>query len=258
VEQAVESGITFFDTADCYGQGRAEAILGRVLKRAGAEAVVATKCGLIRTPATAWNALRSAPRRTVTGLLRQRRGHREYSPGYVHRAAEASLRRLGRDRLDILLLHSPSRPVIDDAAFVETLEGLKSEGRIRAWGISVRGDGEGADDALRALELPGIGCVEIEVNVCNAASIDRVLRTAVERGAGVIARQPFASGALLERAAERQSETAAACLQFVLGLDGVSVVIPGMTRPEHVRANAGAAANRLPVETVEEIRRALC
>jgi aryl-alcohol dehydrogenase-like predicted oxidoreductase len=258
VERALGKGITFFDTSDVYGRGRAETILGRVLRRSRADVVIATKCGLLRTPATAFNALRSSPARTAVGLLKERRGHREYSPAYVERAVEGSLRRLGLDHLDVLLLHSPPRSIVKDGRFMEAFLRLKEAGKVRACGVSVRGGTEGVGDALAAIESTGLDCLELELNVCATDAITTALPAASERGLAVIARQPFASGALLRGASDQSPEVVAACLQFALTAPGVSVVVAGMTRPDHVGANVEAAAARFPERIVDELRAALC
>jgi aryl-alcohol dehydrogenase-like predicted oxidoreductase len=258
VERALELGITFFDTADVYGRGRAETILGRAIRRSRADAVIATKCGLLRTPATFFNALRSSPGGTAVGILKERRKHREYSPAYIERAVEKSLRRLGRDGIEVLLLHSPPRPVLEDASFMDAFWRLKEAGKVRACGVSVRGGPDGIGDTLAALEISGLDCVELELNICAKDAVATALPAASERGLAVIARQPFASGALLRDGSGRSPGVVAACLQFALSAPGVSVVIPGMTRPEHVSANIEGAAAPLPEGALDELRIAPC
>ena len=259
VERALALGITFFDVADVYGRGRAETILGRVLRRSRADAVIATKCGLLRTPATVLNALRSSPAGTAAGLVTERRGHREYSPAYVERAVEASLRRLGLDHIHVLLLHSPPQSVLKDASFMEAFSRLKAAGKVRACGVSVRSGSDGVGDALAAIEISGLDCLELELNACATDVVGTALPAASERGLAVIARQPFASGALLRHRPGKLAEVVATCLQFALGAPGVSVVIAGMTRPEHVTANI-EAATAAPVagSALDELRAALC
>jgi aryl-alcohol dehydrogenase-like predicted oxidoreductase len=265
VERALESGITFFDTADCYGRGRSERILGKLVRRLRGEVVIATKCGLVRTPATMATALRSSPglRRaagTLTGLARERRGYRDYSAAYIERAAEASLRRLNTDYVDVLLLHSPPRSVLVEGSFADILERLRERGAIRAWGVSVRGNGDAAEDALAALRLPGLQCLELELNLCAAWASSSVLPFARERGVGVIARQPFGSGSLLRHpGTARYRTTVAACLQFPIRAAGVAVAIAGMTRPQHVSANVEAALGTVVADNeVARIRDLLC
>jgi aryl-alcohol dehydrogenase-like predicted oxidoreductase len=258
VERALALGITFFDTADVYGRGRAETILGRVLRRSRTDVVIATKCGLLRTPATMLNAFRSSPAGTAVGLLKERRGHREYSPAYVERAVEASLRRLGLDYIEVVLLHSPPRSVLRDATFMEAFWRLKAAGKIGACGVSVRGGTDGVGDTLAAIEISGLDCLELELNVCATDAIGKALPAASERGLAVIARQPFGSGALLRHESGKLPGTVAACMQFALGAPGVSVVVAGMTRPEHVSANIVAAGAPVPEHALDELRAALC
>jgi aryl-alcohol dehydrogenase-like predicted oxidoreductase len=257
VERALELGITFFDTADGYGRGRSERILGAGVRSVRDRVTIATKCGLVRTPSTMAVALRTAGAgRTLAAIARARRSHREYSPAYVTRAAEASLRRLGSDYIDILLLHSPPRPVLAEAGFVDALERLRARGVVRAWGVSLRGGDDGPGDAQLALALPGLEWLEVELNLCAGWAIDAVLPAARETGISVIARQPFGSGTLFHAS---EPSAVAACLQFPIGVDGVAVTIAGMSRPEHVSENVEAAFGPpVGADEVARLRDVLC
>jgi aryl-alcohol dehydrogenase-like predicted oxidoreductase len=118
VRRALELGVTFFDTADVYGTGHSEEVLGRALAGQRDEAVIATKWGNVFDPAT----------RQVLG--------EDGGPGYVRRALEASLRRLGTDRIDLYQLHINGLPVAAGSELLGTLEELVAEGKIRAYGWS--------------------------------------------------------------------------------------------------------------------------
>ncbi len=227
VALAVDLGVSFFDTADVYGRGRSERLLGETLRGRRAAVVMATKCGLIRTP-----------------------GRTDY--------------------IDILLLHSPPSEILIQDWLPELFHMLRERGEIRCWGVSARTD----EDALSALEIAGIGCLEIPLNLCRAAALDKVIPKAASGGIAVIIRQPFASGALLPQRNSLEEAgsdkdlasgpdsgvfTPRACLQFVLQAPGVSTVIPGMTRPEHVRQNV-AFANSQPLsrDEIQSIRDRIC
>jgi aryl-alcohol dehydrogenase-like predicted oxidoreductase len=267
VAAAIANGINFFDTADAYGRGRSERLLGAEIRGHRDDVLVATKCGLIRTPTAVRNAVAAllkgpAPFRANRGgapqplrtLIRDRR---LYSPGYIVRATEASLQRLETDRIDVLLLHSPS---IESFAAEETagvMERLKTDGKVRFWGVSARGGRE----ALAALRVPGLDCVELELSLCHMEALEHVIPQAATLGVAVIARQPFASGALLSAARDRGISTETVlrcCFQFLLGVAGVTTGIAGMTRPDHVQQNVAAlGADVVPPDKVAEVR-ALC
>ena len=118
IRRAVELGVTFFDTADLYGAGHSETVLGRALAGHRDEVVIATKWG-----------------HTFDPLTRQR-GAPDTTPGYVRRALEASLRRLGVDHVDLYQFHVAAAAPEDALAVQEVLEDLVAEGRIRAYGWS--------------------------------------------------------------------------------------------------------------------------
>lgn len=118
VRRALDLGITFFDTADTYGAGHGERILGRALAGRRDEAVVATKWGYTFDETT----------RQATGA--------DPSPAYLRRAVVDSLRRLGTDRIDLYQLHLADLPLPRAEALVDTLERLVTEGLVRAYGWS--------------------------------------------------------------------------------------------------------------------------
>src|SRR5262249_35607715 len=119
IHTALDLGITLFDTADAYGGGHSERVLGRALAGRRDDVVISTKFGLLFDEAT----------RTGAGA--------DASPAYVRRACEASLRRLGTDRLDLYLLHNGADDRAAAATVVEVLEALVAEGKIRFYGSAV-------------------------------------------------------------------------------------------------------------------------
>ena len=118
IRRALDLGVTFFDTADVYGAGHSERILGAALGQDRDRVVIATKFG---------NTFADGDRR-ATGT--------DSSPAYVRRACEASLARLGTDRIDLLQLHVGELPETESDAIAGVLEELVGEGTIRAYGWS--------------------------------------------------------------------------------------------------------------------------
>jgi aryl-alcohol dehydrogenase-like predicted oxidoreductase len=125
IQRALDLGVTFFDTADVYGTGHSEHILGQALAGRRASAVIATKFGYTYNEAG----------RAITGT--------NTTPGYIRAACAASLRRLGTDYIDLYQLHVGNVPLVETDAIWETLDQLVREGQIRAYGIS-SGDPEQA------------------------------------------------------------------------------------------------------------------
>jgi aryl-alcohol dehydrogenase-like predicted oxidoreductase len=255
---ALSAGINFFDTSDVYGRGRSERILGSAVRGVRDEVVIATKCGLIRTPSTLLNASASVWAgsggggrvTSFNGLLKTRR---RYAPEYIARAGISSLRRLKTDRLDLFLLHSPPPEVLLDEEVIDAMARLRQEGTIRFWGVSARND----DEAMIALGMRGIDCLEIELNVCHPGPSTDVIPEAVSRGIAVIARQPLASGRLVIEPPPlgmTLETVVAGCLQFATGVPGVATVVTGMSQPKHVDRNLAAMNKSTGESELQEIR----
>jgi aryl-alcohol dehydrogenase-like predicted oxidoreductase len=261
LETALAAGVTFIDTADVYGDGRSERLIGKVLAaHAGERPCVATKMG------------RRVPQE-----------HAEYTPARFREWTDRSRENLGVERLDLVQLHCPPTAVIEDDALFAALDELIEEGRIAAYGVSV----ETCDQALAALARPGVATIQIILNAFRLKPLERVLPAAAAAGAGIIARVPLASGLLSgrygsgttfgaddHRTYNRHGEAfdvgetfsgvdfetgleavrrlaplvpggttmAQWALRFVLDQPGLSVVIPGARNPEQARSNAAAAA----------------
>jgi len=170
---AVESGVTFFDTADVYGDGRSERVIGRFLAgNAGQGIMVATKMG----------------RR-----VEQKPEH--YTLENFRAWTDRSRINLGTDRLDLVQLHCPPTAVFASDAVFDALDTLVSEDRIAAYGVSV----ETCDQALTAIARPGVASVQIILNAFRRKPLDQVLPAAAAAGVGIIARVPLASGLLSGR-----------------------------------------------------------
>ena len=169
LERALEMGFSLIDTADAYGAGRMERLIGRVVQNRG-EVVVVTKGGTDRTTSP-------ARKRFDRAFLRER----------VH----ASLRRLGRDRIDLYLLHNPSAVAVAGNEAIDALLELKSDGKIAHWGVSA-GDAQVAQTALRK----GAEVIEIAYNLMHASELHRLAGEIMVAGAGVLARSTLAHGLL--------------------------------------------------------------
>jgi aryl-alcohol dehydrogenase-like predicted oxidoreductase len=168
LEASVESGVTFFDTADVYGDGRSEQLIGNFLRSTGASVTVATKMG-----------------RRVDQVPEN------YTLASFRAWTDRSRRNLGVDTLDLVQLHCPPSATIDDEATYDALRTLVDAGSIAAYGVSV----ETCDQALSAIRH-GVASVQIILNAFRLKPLDEVLPAAVEAGVGVIARVPLASGLL--------------------------------------------------------------
>jgi aryl-alcohol dehydrogenase-like predicted oxidoreductase len=170
LEASAEAGVTFFDTADVYGDGRSEQLLAQFLRAHPDSGVfVATKMGR-RMDQTAAN----------------------YSLDHFREWTDRSRRNLGLDTLPLVQLHCPPSEVIDDDATWAALDTLVEEGAIAAYGVSV----ETCDQALSAIRRANVATVQIIVNAFRLKPFDEVIPAAVDAGVGIIARVPLASGLL--------------------------------------------------------------
>ena len=258
---AVDAGVTFLDTADVYGDGRSETLIGRFLaERPDAGVTVATKCGR-----------RADPHVPAA-----------FTPENLRAWTDRSRANLGVERLDLVQLHCPPTPVFSSDEVFDALDALVAEGALAAYGVSV----ETCDEALTAITRPNVASVQIILNAFRLKPLERVLPAAAEAGVAIIARVPLASGLLSGRydetttfaaddhrtynrhgeafdvgetfsgvpyevgvAAARELaalapegvSTAALALRWIVDQPGVSVVIPGARNAEQVRGNAAAA-----------------
>jgi aryl-alcohol dehydrogenase-like predicted oxidoreductase len=172
LERALEMGMNLVDTADAYGGGRMEQLIGRVLADRR-DVVVVTKGGTDRTT--------SPPRKRFDGP-------------FLREAVERSLRRLARRQIDLYLLHNPSPGALEGGEAVDTLLALKAEGKIGHWGVSC-GDVEVGRSAIRC----GAEVIEIAYNILQSADLHRLAGDVVVSGVGVLARSTLAYGLLAGR-----------------------------------------------------------
>jgi aryl-alcohol dehydrogenase-like predicted oxidoreductase len=183
----------------------------------------------------------------------------DFSPAYIERAVEASLRRLKTDYIDLYQLHSPPHDALERGDYVEALEKLRQQGKIRHWGVAC----EEPRDVLVALQQPSLESVQVAFSALEQHALDQAFPHALERKVGIIARQVFASGLLtrsvetiqadhLDRVpavaerkrqlltayatiAERSGRTRAElALHFALARPEVGVVLLGISRQEQL------------------------
>lgn len=174
IRRAVELGCNFFDTADVYGHGHSESLLGAALHDVRDQVIIATKVG-----ANFYN-----PELRL-----------DFTPGYLRMAVERSLERLRTDHIDLLQLHNPPMNLIAAPATYEPLEVLKREGLIRFYGVSVHPPEEG----VAAVQAGRPDTVQIVYNLARRDVEDTFLPTAQAAKVGVIAREPLANGFLAGR-----------------------------------------------------------
>ena len=257
---SADRGITFFDTADVYGDGRSERLIGEFLAHdaPNADITVATKMG-----------------RRIEQLTEN------YVLANFRDWTDRSRTNLGMDTLDLVQLHCPPTAVFDSGEVYDALDTLVDEGAIESYGVSV----ETCDQALAAISRPGIATVQIILNAFRLKPLDEVLPAARAAGVGIIARVPLASGLLtgkysretvfaesdhrnfnrdgshfdvgetfsgvdFETGLQAATEFAAlapagltpaqAALAWVAQIDGVSAVIPGARSVAQAQANAAA------------------
>ncbi|MEV0287739.1 aldo/keto reductase [Kribbella sp. NPDC050820] len=270
---AIEGGVTFIDTADVYGDGRSERLVGQVIKSTALNGsgglTVATKMGRrVEQVPSAYNL--------------------EAFRAWNDRSRE----NLGVDTIDLVQLHCPPTPVYSNDAVFDALDTLVDEGRIASYGVSV----ETCAEALTAIARPNVASVQIILNAFRLKPLDEVLPAAQEAGVGIIARVPLASGLLSgkydentvfgaddHRTYNRHGEAfdvgetfsgvdfgtgleavrrlmpwlpagttmAQFALRWILDQPGVTVVIPGARNPTQAAANLTAAT--LPPLTPDQL-----
>ncbi len=176
---AMENGVTFFDTADVYGDGRSEQVIGGFLAdNPGHGITVGTKMG---------RRVEQVPENYVLDSFRA--------------WTDRSRRNLGVDTLDLVQLHCPPTPVYSDDAVFDALHALVDEGVMAAYGVSV----ERVDEALTAIARPNVATVQIIANAFRLKPVEQVFPAAAEAGVGIIVRVPLASGLLSGKYDERTS-----------------------------------------------------
>lgn len=249
VRRALELGCNFFDTADVYGHGHSEDILGQALKGRREKVIIATKVG---------------------GDFYHDPSRMNFSPDYLEFALAKSCERLGTDYVDLYQLHNPPVRLMKDRRIFESLEKLKSSGKIRHYGVSIHDPEEG----LLAMREGRPAAIQVVFNIIRQEAKNQLFKIARANNVGIIAREPLANGFLtgkfkadsafpagdirhsfprnyvrsLTYASEQlrflESRTrtlAQASLRFVLDHKEVSSTIPGAKTSEQAEENLKAS-----------------
>ncbi|WP_134685906.1 aldo/keto reductase [Brevibacillus migulae] len=176
-------GITFFDTADVYGNGLGETILKDALGDIRDKVVIATKFGY-----------------DIYNLPGERKGHSElpqnWSKEHIRYACEQSLKRLGTDYIDFFQLHNPRMEAVHSEEVHDTLDQLKKEGKIREYGAAMGPDIGWEDESIAALKRPGYAAIQIINNILEQDPARNVIPVAEQENRALIVRVPHASGLL--------------------------------------------------------------
>ncbi|MCW2549263.1 MAG: putative oxidoreductase, aryl-alcohol dehydrogenase like protein, partial [Mycobacterium sp.] len=250
LQTGFKAGITLVDTADCYARGISEVLVGIAARKAPADIVICTKVGLLKTPIAQLSARRHGgvtdrlPSRVGDGVIPQ-----SFAPGYVRAAAHRSLRRLRRDRIELLVLHEPPGEVIHRAEFLPALTRLQRDGDIGAFGICCTT----VESALEALEIQGISSLQVVTNVLDTSIVDAIADRAAEHGVGLIGIAVLGDGTILSKvpAADREL-TLRGCITEMVSDQRLSSVLVGASNPAHVAGLVAAAGK--PLDDAERAR----
>jgi aryl-alcohol dehydrogenase-like predicted oxidoreductase len=242
LERALELGVSLLDTADIYGQGDSEREIGRLLARRRDSAFVVTKVGkrfsrkmqLMRPFKPLLKPVLARAQGAKSAVVGQRDANldTDFSPAHITEAAHASLRRLGFDYVDALLLHSPPAAAITTAAG-EALAALKKAGKVRHFGISC--DDLAALEA--ALEIPGVELLELPLDVIDAAAAMGLAEEIGRRNIGVLAREVMRL---------QPGVPAAEALRIAVARPTVTSVILGTSSRRHLEEAVAALAGTKP------------
>jgi aryl-alcohol dehydrogenase-like predicted oxidoreductase len=265
IRRARDLGVNFFDTADSYGFGRSESLLGIVLSRQRQSVVIATKVGVMRMG---------------DGSLRK-----DFSREHIFHAVDGSLKRLRTDYIDLYQAHNPTLQQLRTEEIQEAMARLQEIGKIRYWGVSI----STVDEGIEIINRGWGNSLQVLYNALNQEPAFSLFPLAKQKGYGIVARVPLASGLLtgkfrpdstfagddvrqnfltakrLEEVSPRVDEIRSvvggaaktltdAALQFVLSDDAVSATIPGSRNARQVEMNVAAAESRLPADVVERLR----
>jgi len=264
LHKAVEMGVNFIDTADVYGDGKSERLVGRLCKESSEQIYVTTKAGRRLNPHVAEG----------------------YNRKNLSAFVDRSLKNLGTETIDLLQLHCPPTEVFYNPEVFGALDDFVEQGKIRYYGVSV----EKVEEALKAIEFPGVQSVQIIFNMFRHRPFELFFEQAKKRKVGILARVPLASGLLTGKMTPDRKFTAddhrtfnrhgeefdrgetfsgvdfelglkvieqlkAICpeemsmvqfaLKWILMFDAVTCTIPGAKRPSQAEENF--AASDLPV-----------
>ncbi len=282
---AFEQGINFFDTADSYGYGHSEELLGRIFKSRRNQIIFASKVGMLSS-SLAYIGKKFLPiLQPLRPLLQPWKGairsvskrRQNFSPGYITQAVEQSLRRLHTDYLDLYQLHNPPTSILQQGEVFETLDHLKHQGKIRFYGVSAHT----ISDALLCLQYSNISSLQVAFNLLKQEAVEDLFPQVEKKGIALIARVPLARGLLTSKMAIRTGgllgvseeqegrrkvkelsflerngmrSISQAAILFVLHYPEISVVIPGTRSTKHLEENLGALkVSPLSLEELKKI-----
>ncbi len=273
LNEAYDKGVNFFDTSDHYSLGESEKLIGKAFKNKRDKIIIGTKAGTLYSHrAVAALKLRPLlkpfrkymqPLKIPFHLMRANQKRKDFSKSYLVAAVENSLKRLQTDYIDLFQLHKPSKEILEKGEFIETLEMLKQQGKIRYYGISCAEN----EDALICFNYPEISSVQITVNLLDNKCVEDILSIAKEKRIGVIARNPRAQGHLTAEFNDIMAETyakdykefeikkekakkfkvlvnnkrtlAQAAIQYALSYEEVSTAIPRSVNSKQLMENLG-------------------
>jgi|TARA_B100000315_G_scaffold237873_1_gene255088 aryl-alcohol dehydrogenase-like predicted oxidoreductase len=247
LKKAFDMGVTFYDTSPLYGYGHSEELIGATFKSVRERIVISSKVGFVNF-----------------------KGKQDFSPEYIQKSLESSLRRLQTDYIDVFQLHDPPIELLrQDSRIVECLKSLKSAGKIRVIGISTKSP----EESLIAIDEFNFESAQVNFNLVDQRALDiGLFRKCEENGVGVIGRTPLCFGFLTgqynakdsydpsdhrslwspeqidlwanayrlfadELIEEEEQTNAQISLRFCLSYPALSTIIPGMLTVEHVEEN---------------------
>jgi aryl-alcohol dehydrogenase-like predicted oxidoreductase len=274
LNRAIDLGVTLIDTALGYGNGHSEQLVGEAVRSRSERIVVATKI-------PPKNGIWPAP----DGIDPED----AFPADWVRSCTERSLSNLGLETIDVQQFHVWSDDWVGRGTWLEAIEQLKSEGRIRAFGVSI--NDHQPSNALKLIESGAVDTVQVIYNVFDQSPEDELLDACAEHGIGVLARVPFDEGsltgaigpdtefpegdfrnryfrddrtaqvdervrAILEDLGIERTELAEVALRYILSHPAVSSAIPGMRTVRNVERNAAVGDGRgLPAEQVAALKR---
>lgn len=269
LNQAIDSGINFIDTADVYGEGESEKAVGKIVKSRKEKIYVASKCGRRISPFE----------------------NKNFTVETLRQHVEDSLKNTGLETIDLIQLHCPPNEVYYRPEIFELFDKLKQEGKIQNLGVSI----EKIEQGLKAIEYPNVTSLQIIFNMFRLRPSQLLFKEAAKKDVGIIVRVPLASGLLsgkfkkdtqFERGDHRffnrkglmfdKGETfsgvpydvglntveqikklfnnpdnlAPFALKWILQFNEVSCIIPGASNEEQVNSNI--SATKLPEFTKEQ------
>ena len=274
LNRAIDLGVTLIDTALGYGDGHSEQLVGRVVRERSEDIVVATKI----------------PPKNMTWPAPDGIDPEEAFPAdWVRRCTERSLGNLGLETIDVQQFHVWSDEWVGRGTWLEGIEAMKSEGKIRAFGVSI--NDHQPSNAIKLIESGAVDTVQVIYNVFDQSPEDELLDACAEHGIGVLARVPFDEGsltgaigpdsefpegdfrnryfggdrrqqvdervrAILDELGISREELPEVALRYILSHPAVSAAIPGMRSVRNVERNAAVGDGRgLPEAQVAALKR---